>query len=533
VLVHHVRHKFEGPKERAAGGASATSSTSTTREVRVVDESESACGYSFSKPGQALMPAASTTTTGRNDIESKHSHHVMGGGKIKRRILHVSSNLSLTSADFLNSLLTPRETVPDRVITNLEAPHAHGAYFASKAFMRDMSWLCEHARVILKQEPRCLQLQSPAFVYGDIHGNLDDLHFFSSTTWPNGIALTPGKFVFLGDYVDRGMKGLECAAYLFALKIKCPSKVFLLRGNHELRDTNGWEACYGDGCFLTQCKARFGKDDGAYLWETVNSVFDCLPIACILDQDIFCVHGGIPPPSNGVGRLERISQIPNETAVALSDLKSSSELQIAYQCLWSDPSAYEEESILPPDGFGKSARGSNARVFGQSAVDDFLAENDFSFIIRAHQKTTGGVSFSKNARVLTVFSTSSDHELGDDALAACLLVDDARIQVITKDPLWSRGDLAASRELDLSSPAGAKCEMHTVHEAKQDRDTEAQRRVDCDGRKGKLQHCTSMDSRSFFKLRRMSMAEYDDDDDADYGDDRESFIQMLTGKILW
>jgi hypothetical protein len=52
-----------------------------------------------------------------------------------------------------------------------------------------------------------------------ITGNLEDLNFFADNIWKLGMNLTAGKFLFLGDYVDRGMLGLECLAYLFALKV--------------------------------------------------------------------------------------------------------------------------------------------------------------------------------------------------------------------------------------------------------------------------------------------------------------------------
>jgi hypothetical protein len=77
-----------------------------------------------------------------------------------------------------------------------------------------------------------------------------------------------------GDYVDRGMNGLECVAYLFALKICSPNKLFMLRGNHETRDVNGWEDHYADRSFLRQCKARFGRDLGAWVDEWVNGWMD-------------------------------------------------------------------------------------------------------------------------------------------------------------------------------------------------------------------------------------------------------------------
>jgi diadenosine tetraphosphatase ApaH/serine/threonine PP2A family protein phosphatase len=41
----------------------------------------------------------------------------------------------------------------------------------------------------------------------------------------------------------------------------------------------------------------FAWQVGHEVWEDVNRVFDALPLAAIVDNSIFCVHGGIPAPA--------------------------------------------------------------------------------------------------------------------------------------------------------------------------------------------------------------------------------------------
>ena len=69
------------------------------------------------------------------------------------------------------------------------------------------------------------------YAIGDIHGRLDLLEELLDK-----LPLErEDRLVFLGDYVDRGMFGVETTIYLLAFKINFPKCFWMLRGNHECR----------------------------------------------------------------------------------------------------------------------------------------------------------------------------------------------------------------------------------------------------------------------------------------------------------
>ena len=247
----------------------------------------------------------------RHALRDSSLHTVDETGNIRTDKL--SRTASIQTADVLRSLprrassLMPdgrpgqtkkheAQTVARRICSVFEDPtrEHHVSYLQSSTFAADLVELSDFTANRFGREPRVLRLESPAYVFGDLHGNFEDLHFFADHVWKLGVSLVAGNLVFLGDYVDRGLSSLEVVAYLFALKTLEPMKVWMLRGNHETRDVNGWKDHYHERSFLWQCESRFGPQLGLRVWDAVNTCFDRLPLAAVIDEDIFCVHGGIP-----------------------------------------------------------------------------------------------------------------------------------------------------------------------------------------------------------------------------------------------
>jgi len=410
--------------------------------------------------GQSRSPSASsagdcsTPRTPGGTARSPHnvhaSMHVVSADGIARKTPLASRHgrrMSVGTTGEITERMVQRDTSSQRVLQGFMDPEGEASYLHSTTFANDIIEICRQVQHIFEDEARVLDLQSPCYVFGDIHGNVEDLQFFQDNLWKLGMSLTGGTFLFLGDYVDRGQDGLEVAAYLFAQKLDLPRKLFMLRGNHETRAVNGDVCWYQKRSFLHQCRERFGNQMGTEVHEAVNCVFDRLPLAATIDADIFCVHGGIPRPVPGYDdELCAIDAVPCVFDPDASDHEILT--QVVSDCIWSDPATKTQETQLDDSGFGMSLRGEDAVCFGQAAVDRFLEVNQLSYIFRAHTSLTEGIDLSKGARVFTIFSTSKDHGGGPEATCGCVLVDGGQIIVINRSPKYNFDKLQMDKKAE-------------------------------------------------------------------------------------
>lgn len=138
---------------------------------------------------------------------------------------------------------------------------------------------------------------------GDIHGQYYDLlRIFDWRGFP-----PQNNYLFLGNYVDHGRQSIETICLLLAYKIKYSVNFFLLRGNHESVSVNIYEG------FYEECKRRYDAD----LWTAFSDVFNCLPFAAIIEEKIFCCHGGLSPDLHSMEQIRRIKR-PTEVSETLS-----------------------------------------------------------------------------------------------------------------------------------------------------------------------------------------------------------------------
>lgn len=320
-----------------------------------------------------------------------------------------------------------------------------------------VEYICNALKETLIKDPNVLILKSPITVVGDIHGQFHDLKMIFDKI---GGRIPDTNYLFLGDYVDRGLYSLETIMLLFVLKLRFPNRIHLLRGNHESRQITQSYGFFMEVLtkyedYQDKIKDRLTKrldrflskksdlvsqlqgldlddrdvsgdkhDLGRSVYQQIASVFDYLSLCALVDDEIFCVHGGLSPNIQYIDQInliDRFKEIPHDGPMAdlvWSDPDTSlgtapSLFGNGIGSRWAETKNTSKKSSRTymhgqsvnegDENFEISSRGAGY-IFSKKIVELFCHRNKIKKIFRAHQLCQEGVLDLFDGLLTTVWS---------------------------------------------------------------------------------------------------------------------------------
>lgn len=200
--------------------------------------------------------------------------------------------------------------------------------------------------------------------------------------------------------------------------MRYPDRITLIRGNHESRQIT---QVYG---FYDECLRKYGSVN---VWRYCTEIFDFLSLSALIDDKIFCVHGGLSPAINTLDQVFVVlSLATHHLQIRVIDRKQEVPHDGAMcDLMWSDPEDIE--------GWGLSPRGAGY-LFGGDVVAKFNEINHLDLVARAHQLVMEGYK--------TMFPTKGNGRAGQQPVDSLVTVWSA------PNYCYRCGNVAAILELD-------------------------------------------------------------------------------------
>jgi len=161
---------------------------------------------------------------------------------------------------------------------------------------------------------------------------------------------------------------------------------------------------------LSHLRYGTGRKHGKAIVNLFAEVFKFLPIASVIDREIFVIHGGISPRF----AAKTLRDIPRHHYATLQggppekqptpNEGKDDEWQILMDAVWSDPEGgdYSGWEDNPNRGAGI--------MFGVDITKKWLDMHGFSLMIRSHECEPEGFKVMHEGRLMTLFSASNYYE---------------------------------------------------------------------------------------------------------------------------
>lgn len=255
---------------------------------------------------------------------------------------------------------------------------------------------------------------------GDLHGDIHSLIAFIDALRkldymdelnPFCIKDSQLRLVFLGDYTDRGIYGVEVLYTLIRLKISNPTQVFLLRGNHEDIVQNLSSGLYAE--FNQKFNKSTSFANRFNLLKLISRFYSLLPACLYLgirnEQNythyLQCCHGGMEigyNPSllleNPVARFEFLKDLHRcQHSKNMQCLQNSSfkfrDVSLEQEKIYGNIGFMWSDFIVNPEtSMQQSNRGNEIYAYGKNITQELLTQGSgknyrICGVFRAHQHT--------------------------------------------------------------------------------------------------------------------------------------------------
>lgn len=91
---------------------------------------------------------------------------------------------------------------------------------------------------------------------------------------------------------------MECIILLLAMKINYPTRIFLMRGNHESRTMTEYFT------FREEVLEKYDNE----VYEAILKMFDTMPLVAIVNQEYLCMHGGVSPNMRTLEEINKVNR---------------------------------------------------------------------------------------------------------------------------------------------------------------------------------------------------------------------------------